>query len=154
MKFRSLIDEYLAGPGALRAAVAGMSAEQLDAAPIPGRWSTRQVVCHIADAELLYADRIKRVLAEEQPTLMSMDPDRYTSLMVAGRDVSAELDLVENVRRQVGAILQTLDDAQFERIGNHSVAGPQTLERIVRNVTGHIPHHIPFIAEKRAALGC
>lgn len=28
-----------------------------------------------------------------------------------------------------------------------------TLEQVIRTVTGHIAHHVPFIREKRAALG-
>lgn len=58
-KYASLIDEHAAGPERLRQVVAGMSNEQLDAAPIPGKWSTRQVVCHIADFEPVYVDSIR-----------------------------------------------------------------------------------------------
>jgi len=45
----TLIDEYLAGPQLLRQAIAGMSREQLLARPIPGKWSTLEVICHLAD---------------------------------------------------------------------------------------------------------
>jgi hypothetical protein len=51
MDYADLISDYCAGPQKLRAAVAGMAAEQLDARPIPGKWSTKQVICHIADFE-------------------------------------------------------------------------------------------------------
>ena len=61
MDYAQLIDDYLAGPQKLRAAVAGMAAEQLDAHPIPGKWSTKQVICHIADFGPVYLDRMKRV---------------------------------------------------------------------------------------------
>lgn len=44
-----LIDDYLSGPQKLRAAIAGMTEDQLDATPVPGKWSTRQIVCHIVD---------------------------------------------------------------------------------------------------------
>ncbi|MFH1302870.1 MAG: DinB family protein, partial [Planctomycetota bacterium] len=64
------IEEYLAGPDELRQAIAGMSAAEIDAAPIPGKWSTRQIICHIADFEPVYADRMKRVIAEENPPLL------------------------------------------------------------------------------------
>ncbi|MCY2987525.1 MAG: DinB family protein [Planctomycetota bacterium] len=75
MDYAQLIDDYLAGPKKLRAAVAGMNAEQLDARPIPGKWSTKQVICHIADFEPVYLDRMKRVIAENEPTLFSGDPN-------------------------------------------------------------------------------
>ena len=51
MHFQDLIDRYLSGPELLQRAVQGMSEEQLDAKPIAGKWSTRQVVCHLADFE-------------------------------------------------------------------------------------------------------
>ena len=60
-----LIDDYLAGPQLLRQAVAGMSPEQLLARPVRGKWSTLEVICHLADFEIVYADRIKRVIAEQ-----------------------------------------------------------------------------------------
>jgi len=60
-----LIAAYAAGPELLKQAVAGMTAEELDAKPVPGAWSTRQVVCHMAGFEPVYADRMKRVIAED-----------------------------------------------------------------------------------------
>ncbi len=60
MDHSALIDAYLAGPQQLCDAIAGMTDEQINAAPVPGKWSTRQVICHIADFEPVYVDRIKR----------------------------------------------------------------------------------------------
>lgn len=47
----SLIEQYLAGPGQLRAALTGLDAKQLDARPTPCKWSIKEVICHIADYE-------------------------------------------------------------------------------------------------------
>jgi hypothetical protein len=150
---KELIDQYSLGAGKLREAVSGMTTEQLRARPVPGKWSTHEVVCHLADAEMLYADRIKRVLAEDKPKLASMDPDLHvTRLSLVERDVQNELALVDAVRRQMTSILRTLSEADFERVGMHSEAGPLTLRTLLERVTNHIPHHLPFIAEKRAAL--
>jgi hypothetical protein len=44
MDISELIDEYAAGPQKLRDAITGMTAEQIDAAPVPGKWSTRQII--------------------------------------------------------------------------------------------------------------
>jgi hypothetical protein len=111
-------------------------------------------VCHLADAEMLYADRIKRVLAENEPTLMGMDPDLHVPrIAVPQRVVEEELRLIELVRSQVGHILRTLSPADFQRVGHHSEAGPLTLQTLLERVTNHIPHHVRFIREKRAALG-
>ena len=148
-----LVSDYCAGPQQLRAAVAGMTAEQLDARPIPGKWSTKQVMCHIADFEPVYVDRMKRVIAEHEPTLLSGDPDLFAArLAYDQRDVAVELDFIEAARTHMGAILRSLKPEDFLRKGNHSEAGPITLETLLTNITNHIPHHIKFIDEKRAAM--
>jgi len=51
MKLTQLIDEYAAGPQKLRDSIAGMTPEQIDAAPVPGKWSTRalpKLVCSVS----------------------------------------------------------------------------------------------------------
>lgn len=155
MDVAQLLAEYAEGPTRLREAVRGMTVEQLDAAPVPGKWSTKQVICHIADFEPVYVDRMKRVIAQEEPTFFGGDPDLFaTRLAYAARDVEEELGLIEACRRHMTRILGTLQPEDFQRSGHHSEAGPMTLEKLLRNVTGHIPHHIHFILEKRRALGC
>jgi uncharacterized damage-inducible protein DinB len=137
----------------LRAALAGMTAEQLDARPIPGKWSTKQVICHIADFEPVYVDRMKRVIAEHEPTLLSGDPDLFaTRLAYDQRAVAVELDFIEAARKHMEPILRSLRPEDFLRSGNHSEAGPITLEKLLTNITNHIPHHVKFIDEKRSAL--
>ena len=79
MHHQELIDKYLAGPELVQRAVQKMSGEQLDAKPIAGKWSTRQVVCHIVDFEPIYADRMKRVIAENCPTFFGGDPDTFAA---------------------------------------------------------------------------
>jgi hypothetical protein len=69
MDYADLISGYCAGPQMLRVAVAGMTADQLDARPIPGKWSTKRVICHIADFEPMCVDRMKRVIAEKRAAL-------------------------------------------------------------------------------------
>jgi uncharacterized damage-inducible protein DinB len=148
-----LIDDYLAGPQKLRDAVAGMTDDQLDAKPVPGKWSTRQVVCHIADCEIVYADRMKRVIAEDNPAMLNLDPDTFAAgLAYDQRDVEEELQLIEATRGHVGRILKTLGPGQFQRTGQHSTDGPLPLEALLARITNHIPHHIKFIEAKRAAM--
>jgi hypothetical protein len=148
-----LIDDYLAGPRLLRQALAGMNREQFLARPIPGKWSTLEVVCHLADFEIVYADRIKRVIAENEPIILSGDPDVFAArLAYHERAPEDELLLIELVRKQVARILRPLSPEDLQRRGIHSKSGPLTLETLVERITGHIPHHVRFIEEKRKAL--
>ena len=153
MNTERLIDDYAAGPERLRQAVAGMTDEQLDAKPIPGTWSTRQVVCHVADFEPIYADRIKRVIAEDEPTFFGGDPDVFAArLAYDDRDVDEELRLIECTRRQMARILKSLTTADFRRTGNQFDDGRLDLTTLLTRVTDHLPHHVRFIEAKREAL--
>jgi hypothetical protein len=149
-----LIDPYLAGAQTLREAIAGMTREQLTARPVHGKWSTLEVVCHLADFEPVLADRMKRVIAEDRPTLQGADETRFAAaLAYHQREVEEELAIVEKTRRQMARILRTLPDGALARVGVHSERGPRTLEQLLTGATGHIPHHVKFIGEKRRALG-
>lgn len=149
-----LIDQYAAGPAQLRQAVAGMTREQLLARPVEGKWSTLELVCHIADFEPVYVDRMKRIIAQEDPTLFGGDPDLFAKkLAYHERDVNEELALIEACRVHMSRILRTLPAEAFQRRGIHSENGPMTLEKILGNIANHIPHHLPFLHEKRKALG-
>ena len=153
MNHMQLISEYLAGAQQLRKATAGMTEEQLDAKPIPGKWSTRQVVCHIADFEPIYADRMKRAIAENQPTVFSGDPDVFAAgLAYDDQDLEEELQLIESVRKHMARILRTLNANGFQRTCIHSEEGPITVETLIQRMNKHIPHHITFIEEKRASM--
>jgi hypothetical protein len=149
-----MIDAYLAGVGAVRAAVAGLSREQLLAWPIPGQWSTLEVICHLADFEPILADRMKRVIAFERPTLLAADENQFAArLAYHRRDLDEELAIIEQTRRQMARILRTLPPEAFERVGLHSERGPKTLAELLTTATNHVPHHLSFIFEKRKALG-
>jgi hypothetical protein len=154
MNYDALIEPYLAGPGLLRRAVAEMTRDQLLARPVPGKWSTQEVVCHVGDYEPVYADRMKRVIALNEPELLPGDPALFAArLAYDRRDIEEELACVELTRKQMARILRALKPEDFQRRGLHSRDGVLTLENLLQRVTGLIPHHVRFIDEKRRALG-
>jgi len=149
-----LINSYLTGIEILRRAVQGMSREQILARPVPGKWSTLEVVCHLADFEPIFADRMKRVIAEERPTLLGADENRFAAaLAYQQRDVDEEVAIIEQTRRQVARILRTLPPEALSRVGLHNERGPRTLEQLLTGAINHIPHHVQFVHDKRRALG-
>jgi uncharacterized damage-inducible protein DinB len=153
-RIAQLTEEYLAGVNTLRQAVAGMSRDQLAARPVKDRWSTQEVVCHLADFDPIIADRMKRVIAEETPALVGADENRFAAaLAYASRDVEEELAIIEQTRRQMARILRTLPEGALARVGDHNERGPLTLEQLIQNAIRHIPHHAKFILEKKQALG-
>ena len=149
-----LIELYLLGPKLLADAVEGMSESDLDAMPVPGRWSTRSVICHISDFEPIYADRIKRGIAEDKPTIFGGDPDLFASkLFYDQRDVQSEIRLITAIREHVAGILKLIPAEDFNREVIHSVDGPLTITTLLKRISNHIPHHVKFIEEKRKAMG-
>lgn len=148
------IDSYIQGVPTLRAAVTGMNRDQLLARPIAGQWSTLEVLCHLADFEPVFADRMKRVIALDNPTLLGADENRFAAtLAYHDRDPEEELALIEHTRQQMARILRSLPTEAWQRIGTHNERGPRTLEQLLRSATNHIPHHVQFIMAKREALG-
>ncbi|MCI0683394.1 MAG: DinB family protein, partial [Gemmataceae bacterium] len=149
-KLTQLIDDYLAGPRLLRNAVAGLTREQLLARPIPGKWSTLEVVCHLADFDPILADRMKRIIAEERPALLGADENRFAAaLAYHDRDLEEELTILDKTRSQLARILRQLPDTALERVGVHNERGPRTLEQLLKTAIQHIPHHVTFIDDKR-----
>jgi uncharacterized damage-inducible protein DinB len=148
-----LADIYLAGAGQLRAAVAGMSHEQLIARPVPGKWSTLEVVAHIADFEPIMADRMKRVIADDNPILLAADENLFAAqLFYENRQLDEELAVVDAIRASTARTLRQLPSAFLNRIGTHNEAGTLTLEQLIQRATNHVTHHVSFIQQKRAAL--
>jgi hypothetical protein len=149
-----LIENYLAGVATLRQAVAGLTREQLLARPMAGKWSTLEVVCHLADFDPILADRMKRVIAEDRPQLLGADENRFAaSLAYHNRDLDEELAIIAQTRAQMARILRQQSDDMLRRVGVHNERGELTLERLITTATNHIPHHVKFIREKRQALG-
>ena len=149
-----LIDAYLGGIDTLQRAVAGMTREQALSRPVAGKWSTLEVVAHLADFEPIFADRIKRILALERPLLVAADDQPFAkSLTYHERDLQAEVALIALTRQQLSRILRAKPTEDLQRPGVHSHAGLLTVEQILTQATRHIPHHVSFILEKKKALG-
>ena len=150
-----LAEQFVAGAAALRQAVAGMTREQLVARPVPGRWSTLEVVAHIADFDPVLIDRMKRIIAlGDVPLLLAADENQYLKVLhYHDRDVEEELALIEAGRKQMARIIRTLTPEQLQQAGCHNKRGLVTLEKVIQMAINHIPHHLTFVAEKRKALG-
>src|SRR5213593_2993545 len=121
MSLPQMIEAYLAGPVVLRKAVSGMTREQLLARPVPGKWSTLEVVCHLADFDPILADRMKRIIAEEKPPLIGADEQKFAAaLCYHDRDLAEELTIIEATRSQLARILRKLPESALQRVGNHN----------------------------------
>jgi hypothetical protein len=149
-----LIATYEQGIDDLRSAVAGMSPEQVLARPIPGKWSTLECVGHLADTEIFFTDRIVRTIAMDRPILMSADEKLYIErLDYQGFDLEEQLALFTALRRHAARILRAQPPEAWFRTAVHTGSGLLTLRQLVLQAVRHLRHHLPFVAEKRAAMG-
>jgi uncharacterized damage-inducible protein DinB len=148
-----LISAYEKGVEELQVAVAGMTGEQLRSRPVAGKWSALEVVCHIADCEQFFADRIKRTVAMDHPLLLGADGFRYPEpLHYQQHDLDEELDLVAVTRRQVARTLRLVAPDAWQRTAVHSETGLVTLRQLLLHAINHLRHHLRFVADKRTAM--
>jgi uncharacterized damage-inducible protein DinB len=156
MSKSQLLENYLNGVKMVQDAVEGLSPQQLKARPVAGKWSTLEVVCHLADFEPIYADRMKRILSHDKPVLASVDEQKLARLAYNDRDVREELNVIEATRKAFARLLGALPDSALQRTGIYQHEGKdeeRTVEKFLTLITNHIPHHVKFVHEKRKALG-
>lgn len=149
-----LVEQYAAGADRLSQAISGLSRDDLLAHPVPGTWSIQQIVLHLMDSDLISSDRMKRVIAEENPTLIGFDETAFArGLFYEALDAGQAADVFAKNRRLTAEILRRLPDEAFERFGMHNERGRVTLADLVQTMVDHLEHHLKFLREKRRLLG-
>ena len=151
---RELIEKYAAGADVPARAIEGLSREQLLAFPVPGTWSIQQIVLHMMDSDLIASDRMKRVAAEDHPTLVGYNETAFAKTLAYDQIPAQDACEVFRLNRRITAeLLRRLPDAAFKRTGLHTERGEESLEHLVTGYTDHLEHHLKFIREKRKLLG-
>jgi hypothetical protein len=149
----ALLERFRRGPEVLATVLAGVSAEEEDFVTALEKWSIRQIVAHLADAELVGAHRFRQVIAEDNPTLIAFDQDAWTkNLDYARRQTQQSLGTFRRIRAENCELLKEVPPAAWERTGNHSENGPMTLHRLLEGYTGHAESHARQLQEIRDAF--
>ncbi len=151
---RQLIEQYAAGAEAPGKEIAGLTREQLNAHPVPGTWSIQQIVMHLMDSDLIGADRMKRIIAEEKPpAIIGYDETAFgEKLFYDQLDAATACQVFALNRRMMAEILRRLPDEAFERTGQHNERGQVTLGEQLALYTWHLEHHLKFLREKKAMI--
>jgi len=149
-----LIERYARGGGLLKYAAQGMTPEHQATRIGPGQWSPAEVVAHLLDSDLVLADRLKRLIAEENPVLQAFDEQAWlTRLDSQSMPVDEAVALFSANRQWMTRILERCTESDFARTGMHSETGRQTLASVLAKTVSHLDHHLKFLYGKRAALG-
>lgn len=147
-------ERFAAGANTLVDAVAGLTSAELLAKPIAGTWSIQQIVIHLWDADMVAADRMKRIIAEEIPLLVNFDENAWvTRLDYEAGDAQRAAELFRLNRLDLAAILRRQSDETFARVGIHTHAGKKTLLDLVKGYADHLDGHMTHLRRKRDLLG-
>jgi hypothetical protein len=138
---RVLLRRYSEGPDELEAAVAGLTGDELDAPAPDGGWSPRQVVHHCADSELTSAIRLRRLLAEDRPTIAGYDEMEFSRRLHYDRPIAASLAAVRAARATSVEILERIDETDWTREGTHTESGRYDVEDWLRIYADHCHDH-------------
>lgn len=149
-----LVDRYAVGGNLLKYAAADIAPDHARARPGPGAWSLAELAVHLLDSDLVASDRMKRVIAEENPTLYAYDENAWTERLQANDlPIDEAASLFAANRAWTARILKNCSEADFGRSGMHTEAGRQTLAELVTKYVSHLDHHLKFLYMKRANLG-
>src|SRR3954463_12121862 len=131
---KSWIDKYEAGGDHLAQSIRGLTRDDLLApppdAPNAGKWTIQEVVIHLMDSDLIAADRMKRVIAEENPTIIGFDETKFVEkLLYHEQSVEEAVTIFTLNRKNMAKILRGQADSAYQRKGTHNQYGETTLEK-------------------------
>jgi hypothetical protein len=147
-----LLERFRRGPEILAAALTGAAGSEVDFAP-EGKWSVRQIMAHLADAEVVGAMRFRQVIAENEPALQAYDQEAWANhLDYPKRKPSQSLETFRRIRSENYELLAGMPEEVFARKGLHVKRGPISLLDLVRLYADHAEKHGQQVRGVRAAF--
>jgi uncharacterized damage-inducible protein DinB len=142
-RFITQIEE---APGALRRALHGLGADQLDTQYRPGGWTVRQVAHHLPDSHLNAYVRFRLALTEDVPTIKPYEEARWAELPDArSAPVELSIELLDAIHRRLLVLLRSLGPQDWSRSYRHPASGIMSLDRTLALYAWHGRHHVAQI---------
>jgi hypothetical protein len=152
-EIRRAIGEIAEAPTRLRAAVEGLTLEQLGTPYRPGGWTVRQVVHHVPDSHLNSYCRLKLALTEDEPTIRPYQEDRWAELVDSHETpIEVSLALLESLHKRWVVLLNSLEPSDFQRSFRHPEIGVVTLAQNTCLYAWHGRHHTAHITSLRERM--
>jgi len=135
-------------PAALRAACAGMIDEESLHRYAPAKWSIKEVLGHLSDAERIFAYRLLRISRGDVTPLSGFDENTYVE--AANFDDRPLASLVENFGAARASTLALIDGLSAEELARSGVANgaPISARAIVYILAGHVEHHFGLLRDR------
>lgn len=125
----------------LEEAVQSHDARALNRSPAPGKWSVREILCHLADCELVFAFRLRQALAEDHHVIQPFDQEKWAETY-AQYDVRTASAVFSAVRHWNLALIAGLKAEAFAKTLNHPERGDMTFETVIETMAGHDLNHL------------
>ena len=147
---KRLIDDISQAPANLRAAVKGLSDQQLDTPYRPDGWTVRQVAHHVPDSHLNAYLRFKLALTENEPTIKPYAEHRWAQLAdTQTTPVEVSLTMLDSLHDRWVRLLSSLKPEDWKRSFRHPELGPVSLEKNLALYAWHGRHHVAHITSLR-----
>ena len=138
---RDPLEVIRATPARLEKPIQRVSLETLNRSPAPGKWSVRDILCHLADCEVVFAFRLRQALAEDHHVIQPFDQDRWAATY-AHCEASAALAVFSAIRLWNLAFIANLEPPELAKMLNHPERGEMTLQVVVETMAGHDLNHL------------
>jgi uncharacterized damage-inducible protein DinB len=127
--------------GRLASLLESLGAERAGRAPQPGKWSAREILCHLADCELVFAFRLRQTLAEDNHTIQPFDQEKWAA-RYAGYGASEALATFSAVRHWNLLFLRDVPADLYEKTVSHPERGQGTFQILLETMAGHDLNHL------------
>ena len=128
-------------PKYINSLVGGLGPEQANRAPAPGKWSVREIVCHLADCEVVFAYRLRQTLAEDRHVIQPFDQEKFAANYF-GCQLQEAMATFGAVRNWNLALLRSVSPELHSKVVTHPERGTMTFFTIVETMAGHDRNHL------------
>ncbi len=128
-------------PRQLTALAGRLGPDGMERSLAPGKWRAREILCHLADCEMVFAFRLRQALAEPHHVVQPFDQDEWARPYPA-LDGKAALEAFSSARRWNVAWLATVPPQEFSKKLTHPERGEMTFQVLVETMAGHDLNHV------------
>ncbi|HTX42194.1 MAG TPA: DinB family protein [Acidobacteriaceae bacterium] len=127
--------------GRLRTLAKAIGIEKINLAPAPGKWSAREILCHLADCEMAFGFRLRQTLAENNHKIQPFDQEKWATpyKLISADDALATFAAL---RRWNVLLIDASLPANAGKAVVHPERGKMTFGTIVETMAGHDLNHI------------
>ncbi len=118
-----------------------LGTERLEQAPAPGKWSAREIFCHLADCELAFAFRLRQALAEDHHVIQPFDQEKWARTYTA-YDAPAALKTFSAVRQWNISLIRGVTPRELSKAVSHPERGEMTFQVLIETIAGHDVNHV------------